>query len=208
MAKTADNLDLLNRAGDLKFSDLIFETLSEKTPTDQESKLFELILNLSIDHGPDAPSAMKVIGEAKNGETISEAVSEGIEQINDSHGGAAEPLMEILLSVKREAKSVKDLVEEYLKEGKRLPGFGHRLYKDEDPRAQMVLSLVDSEFKAVALEIETELEKQKGMKLPINIDGAIAVVLCSWGWDPKLGKAVFIVARTPGLCAHYLNNHS
>ena len=46
MAKTADNLDLLNRASSVKFSDLIFETLSEKTPTEQESKLFELILNL------------------------------------------------------------------------------------------------------------------------------------------------------------------
>ena len=99
MAKTADNLDLLNRASSVKFSDLIFETLSEKTPTEQESKLFELILNLSIDHGPDTPSATKVIETAKSGLTISQAVAAGITEINDTHGGAAEPLMEILYQI-------------------------------------------------------------------------------------------------------------
>jgi len=52
------------------------------------------------------------------------------------------------------------------------------------------------------------LEIQKGQKLPLNIDGAIAVALCSFGWDPKLGKAVFIIARTPGLCGQFLNNQT
>jgi len=51
-----------------------------------------------------------------------------------------------------------------------------------------------------------ELEAQKGKKLPLNIDGAIAVALCSFGWDSKLGKAVFLIARTPGLCGQYLTN--
>ncbi|OGE25419.1 hypothetical protein A3H85_00880 [Candidatus Daviesbacteria bacterium RIFCSPLOWO2_02_FULL_40_8] len=206
MAKTADNLDLLNRASSVKFSDLIFETLSEKTPTEQESKLFELILNLSIDHGPDTPSATKVIETAKSGLTISQAVAAGITEINDTHGGAAEPLMEILYQIQSSKFKVQNLIEEYLREGKRLPGFGHRLYKDVDPRAQLILTSIESEFKGIVLEMESELEKQKGVKLPINIDGAIAVVLCSFGWEPRLGKAVFISSRASGLCTHYLNN--
>ena len=110
MAKTADNLDLLNRASSVKFSDLIFETLSEKTPTEQESKLFELILNLSIDHGPDTPSATKVIETAKSGLTISQAVAAGITEINDTHGGAAEPLMEILYQIQSSKFKVQNLI--------------------------------------------------------------------------------------------------
>jgi citrate synthase len=204
------NEDHLEVAKTRSFSSMIFELLSEKKPTVQELKVFELILNLSIDHGPDTPSAVKVIEEAKEGETISEAVAEGIEQINDVHGGAQEKLMEVLYRIKNGELSSKGLIEGYLKEGKRLAGFGHRIYKDVDPRAQLILNTLkengfSDEFINIALELEKELETQKGNKLPLNIDGAIAVVLCTLGWDSKLGKAVFIIARTPGLCGQYLN---
>jgi citryl-CoA lyase len=192
------------------FASMVYELLSEKVPTEAELKIFELILNLSIDHGPDTPSAVKVIEEAKKGETISEAVSEGIEEINDVHGGAQEKLMEVLYQVNSGQLTVGSLITEYLKEGKRLAGFGHRIYKTEDPRAQLILNTLkgngfSSEFIQIATELEKELANQKGNKLPLNIDGAIAVVLCTLGWDPKLGKAVFIIARTPGLCGQFLN---
>jgi citrate synthase len=62
------------------------------------------------------------------------------------------------------------------------------------------------DFVAIAKEIEQKLEEKKGKKLVLNIDGAIAVVLCAFGWEPKLGKAVFLIARTPGLIGQYLNN--
>lgn len=209
-AKWGDE-DHLQIAQNRSFASLIFELLSEKTPIEAELKVFELILNLSIDHGSDTPSAVKVIEEAKAGESISEAVSEGIEEINDVHGGAQEKLMEILYRIKNQELRIKELVSEYLKEGKRLAGYGHRLYKESDPRAQLILNTLkengfDEEFINIAQQLEKELEAQKGNKLPINIDGAIAVALCSFGWDSKLGKAVFIIARTPGLCGQYLNN--
>jgi citrate synthase len=210
-AKFGDE-DHLQIAQTRSFTSMIFELLSEKVPTEAELKVFELILNLSIDHGPDTPSAMKVIREAKEGEDISESVSEGIEEINDMHGGAQEKLMEILYEIRDKKYEIRDKVEEALKDGKRIPGYGHRIYKTEDPRAQLILKTLNEELKIqseewikIAQELETELETQKGNKLPLNIDGAIAVVLCTFGWPARLGKAVFIVARTPGLCGQYLN---
>ena len=82
--------------------------------------------------------------------------------------------------------------------------------KDADPRAQQIFEkLVEEgfsdEFIKIAREIKMELFKQSGKLLTINIDGAIAVALCTFGWPSKLGKAVFIIARTPGLCGQYLN---
>lgn len=209
--------DHLKVVQERSFSEMIFELLSEKRPTPEQLKVFELILNLSIDHGPETPSAVKVIEEAQKGETISEAVSEGIEEINDSHGGAIEPCMELLYQVQNSKLKVQSLVEGYLKDGKRMAGFGHRIYT-VDPRAQLILnklqnfSSTDSpqrgveKYIAITQDIEKELEAQKGKHIPLNIDGAIAVVLCTWGWEPKLGKAVFIIARTPGLCGQYLNH--
>lgn len=192
------------------FSSLIFELLSEKAPTVEEEKIFELILNLSIDHGPDTPSAQATIEQAKQGKTISEAVAGGILQINDVHGGSIEPAMSVFRKIKNEKLKMKNLVEKYLKEGKKLPGYGHRIYKEKDPRSELILNSLkengfSEEFIKIAEELKKELQSQTGKILPLNIDGAIAVALCTFGWDPRLGRAVFIIARTPGLCGQYLN---
>lgn len=191
------------------FAQMIYELLSEKTPNGFELNTFELILNLSIDHGPNAPSAKATIEASKEGKSISESVARGIEQINESHGGAIEPAMELLYKIKNDKLDIKEVVEKYLSEGKRMPGFGHRIYT-VDPRAQLIFGILrgenHTEFIEIAKRIEEELKSQKGKVLPVNIDGAIAVTLCSFGWEARLANAVFIIARTPGLCAHYINN--
>ncbi|OGE31109.1 hypothetical protein A2631_05565 [Candidatus Daviesbacteria bacterium RIFCSPHIGHO2_01_FULL_44_29] len=200
--------DHLEVAQARSFSDMIFELLSEQKPTPEQSKLFELILNLSIDHGPDTPSAVATIAATKEGKTISQSVAAGLEQITDRHGGAVEPCMRFLYEVKSAEGRVQSLIKEYLAQGKLISGFGHRIYT-VDPRAQLILASVEkqspSSFGELAQEIEKELKEQKGKALPLNIDGAIAVVLCTWGWEPRLANAVFIIARVPGLCGQYLN---
>lgn len=201
--------DHLQASQDKSFAQMVFELLSEREPSDSEAKIFELILNLSIDHGSDTPSAVKVIEVAHRGKVISESVAAGILEINDSHGGAIEPAMRMLRRIKNNELAIMDLVKNAINDDGRLPGYGHRIYKDQDPRAQLILKKLKEnglqEYKNIALEIEKELETQKGKKLPLNIDGAIAVALCEFGWNPRLGKAVFIIARTPGLCGQYLN---
>lgn len=205
------NEDHLSVSEGSSFTAMIFDLLSERLPSREEEKLFNLILNISIDHGSDTPSAISTIEAAKTGKTISEAVAEGIKQINDVHGGASEPLMEIIYKIKDGKTTAKEVVEEYVKQGKKLPGFGHRIYKDEDPRAKLIIKKIEElgevhHYIVIVEELGYELVAQTGKKLPLNIDGAIAVALCSFGWEPKLGKAVFIIARTPGLIAHFLNN--
>lgn len=205
------NEELLQVAQTRKFSDIVFELLSERTPTEAESKIFAFILNISIDHGPETPSALETIKAAKEGKNLSEAVVAGIMQINSSHGGATEPAMELLYKIKSAKLKVQNLVKEYIEQDKRLPGFGHRIYKI-DPRTQVIFQMLQQanlgeEFISIAKELETELSSQKGRKLPCNIDGAIAVALCCFGWEPSLGKAVFIIARTSGLCGQYLNHN-
>src|SRR3989344_2394462 len=91
--------DYLEVSQTRSFVSLIFELLSEKIPSLEEEKVFELILNLSIDHGSDTPSAEAVISAAKTGKNISESVAEGILQINDIHGGAIEPAMRVFKNI-------------------------------------------------------------------------------------------------------------
>lgn len=202
--------DHLEVAKQRTFTEMVFELLTEKPPSPQERQLFDLILNLSIDHGGDTPSAQATIQSARDGKNISDAVAAGVSQINDTHGGAIEPAMRLFYRINKDQLDIPSLVKEYLDQKKLLSGFGHRIYT-VDPRSQLILKKLEesnlgSEFINAARQIEGELEAQKGRKLPLNIDGAIAVVLCAWGWDPKLAKSVFIIARTPGLCGQYLNN--
>lgn len=192
------------------FSEMVFDLLSTRRPTKVELAIFDLILNLSIDHGPDTPSSVAVVEAGRAGKTISESVAAGIAQINDVHGGAIEPAMEVYYKSIKEKIGGKEVVGRFLKEDKRIPGYGHRIYTNVDPRAELILKTLEEEkigleYIKVAREIERELEARKGRQIPLNIDGAIAVSLCAFEWDPKLGKALFIIARTPGLCGQFLN---
>jgi citrate synthase len=184
--------------------------LTERKPSESEVKLLDLILNLSVDHGPHAPSAVATIEAATEGKTMGESVGAGMAQIGDRHGGAGGPLMELMYRINK-GETAENIVKEVLGEGKRLPGMGHRVYKDKDPRAQLIMDTavangVGEEYVKIVNELRDELEKQSGKSLPVNIDGAIAAVFCGFGLKPELGIAIFIIARAPGLCAHFINN--
>lgn len=204
--------DHLQAVQNRSFASMIYELISEKTPTESQAGIFELILNLSIDHGTDTPSAVATIEAAKAGKDMGEAVGLGISQINDSHGGAMEKAMEFMLKVKNEGLDIKHEVKQIMNNGERLAGFGHRIYKDVDPRAELIINQLENagmgeEYIHIARGIESALEEIKGTKLVLNIDGAIAVALLAFGWDPKLGKAVFISSRAAGLTGQYLNHN-
>ena len=55
---------------------------------------------------------------------------------------------------------------------------------------------------ALSKAIEIILEKTRGKKLPINVDGAIAAIISDMGFDWRLGKAFFLLGRVAGLTAH------
>ena len=203
--------DLLDFAQNHNFSQMIFEMLTERKPSEAETKLLNLILNLSIDHGPNSPSAVATIAATKEGKTMGESVGAGMAQIGDRHGGAGGPLMEIIYRVKNQESSIKEVVAEKLVKGERLPGLGHRVYKDLDPRAQLIMNTavengVGEEYVKIVNELRDEMEKQSGKSLPVNIDGAIAAVFCGFGLAPELGIAIFIIARAPGLASHFINS--
>ncbi|HEY4510516.1 MAG TPA: citrate/2-methylcitrate synthase [Candidatus Paceibacterota bacterium] len=202
-----DHLELSKKAS---FSTLIFELLSGKSPKEDELKVFELVLNLSIDHGAETPSARAVIEAANKGASISEAVASGIKAIDDIHGGAGEGAMEVFYKIKEEDLDPKEVVTSYLETERKVPGYGHRIYK-VDPRAELILETaseagIGADYIKVAKSIEGELKSRTGKILPVNIDGAMAVIFCAFNWEPRLAKAVFIIARTPGLCGQFLNN--
>ena len=88
----------------------------------------------------------------------------------------------------------------------RIPGYGHKVYKDKDPRAEVILAKakklkLSGKYFQKAIAIRTLLAKN-GKKLPLNIDGALAAAISEMGMDWRLGKAIFILGRMPSMVAH------
>src|SRR3546814_13712138 len=90
--------------------------------------------------------------------------------------------------------------------GKYISGFGHRFHP-VDPRAIRLLELVDQavadgvidgRYAAIARAVERELHSRKGKAIPMNIDGATAVLYAKLGFPSDLARGLFCLSRSVG----------
>lgn len=192
----------LEEVMDMDFADAIWLLLKGEKPNEEESEIFNTILSSSIDHGVGNPSTVSARTIQSGGNDMNTSVAGGILSLGDSHGGAIEECMEILQS----EKTAEEIVKEYLEEGKKIPGLGHKVYDDRDPRAEKMLKKAEkigiSGKYVEKMKAIQEVFAEKKIRLVMNVDGGIAAVMSDLGWEPQLGKGFFIIARTPGLVAH------
>lgn len=125
------------------------------------------------------------------------------------HGGAALGA-EIMLGSAASPAEVPRVVGELLRTGERLPGFGHFVYKDGDPRANLLLQVTadyaaGSPRLAVASAVMAEV-RRRALPEP-NIEFALAVFADVAGMVRGAGEAIFAVARTAGWLAHALEEY-
>lgn len=194
----------------LTFSQVVFLILKGGLPNSKESRMMEAILVSSIDHGATPPSSLTTRTVISGGNSLNAAVAGGVLTIGDFHGGAIEECAKMFQVLAKKEKdltsSASELVKEYRVKKKRIPGYGHRLH-ETDPRTVKLFKIAEElgfsgRHLKLAKEIEKELEKTSGRKLPLNVDGAIAAVISDMGFDWRLGKGFFIISRVPGLVAH------
>jgi citrate synthase len=151
---------------------------------------------------------------AATGAPLSSAVAAGTLAISKLHGGAIEDAMIQMNEIARradgegggdEAAAARFVIA--AKESKqRLSGFGHRIHTN-DPRTARLLAMAEELGLAgrrvrIARHLEDKLSASSGKKLPLNVDGAIAAILCDMGFDPSVGNAFFILSRVAGMVAH------
>lgn len=185
------------------FTEVIFLLLKGNLPGEKEAKMLDAILVASAEHGVQAPSTFVARTAASAGNPINAALAAGILTVGEWHGGAVEKCAEMLQS----EKSAEEIVAGAIKNKEKLAGYGHKVYKDEDPRTVAIFAKAQElgfsqKYIDKAVTIQQEFEKESGKKLPINIDGAIAAIISELGFDWRLGKAVFVLGRLPGMIAH------
>ncbi|WP_020610946.1 citrate/2-methylcitrate synthase [Sediminispirochaeta bajacaliforniensis] len=186
--------------------------ITGKRPTEIQARMIDALLVSAADHGEKAPSACITTSAASARASLGASVAAGLLAIGDVHGGAARQCAAMLLEAEKE-KDLRKLLRRRLESGKRIPGFGHRIYREKDPRATLLLQLAAElglAGRCCGLLQETErlLPELIGKTLVINIDGAHGAILADLGWEPSMCEALFIIARSAGLCAHALADFS
>ncbi len=180
-------------------------------------KALERLLILHEDHEQNAStSTVRLVGSTDA--NLFASVSAGINALfGPLHGGANEAVLTMLKQIQNSGESVEKFVSRVKdkEDGVRLMGFGHRVYKNYDPRARLVKESADEvlaalgvsdplldvakELEAIALQDEYFVER----KLYPNVDFYTGVIYKAMGFPTRMFTVLFALGRLPGWIAHW-----
>jgi citrate synthase len=204
--------------GRVTFAQMIWLMVRGELPSRKQGDLLDAALMAAVDHGPQAPSIAIARMATTCGVGLNNAIASAVNVLGDVHGGAGEQAVELYQAVaaridggEPENTAAEAVLQDFFAtRGKFVPGFGHRFHPI-DPRAPRLLELVDEaardgavsgRFASIARAIEAEIAAGKGKRIPMNIDGATAVIYAELGFPPPLARGLFCLSRSVGILAH------
>jgi citrate synthase len=214
--------------GRLSFPQMIWLMLRGEVPTPEQASLLEAAMVASVDHGPQAPSIAISRMSVTCGLPLNGAMASAINVLDDVHGGAGQQCMELYAEIDQTLTAAGFTADTELDPAETVraaatvwagwkergvryaPGFGHRFHP-LDPRAPRLLGLVDDlavqgavsgRFAAIGRAVEVAISAGRSRRVPMNIDGATAVIYSELGFEPALGRGIFILSRSVGILAH------
>jgi citrate synthase len=180
-------------------------------------KALERLLILHEDHEQNAStSTVRLVGSTDA--NLFASVSAGISALfGPLHGGANEAVLTMLGQIQRSGESVRTFVDRVKnkEDNVKLMGFGHRVYKNYDPRARLVKESADEVLTALGvqdplLDIAKELEQIAleddyfiERKLYPNVDFYTGVIYKAMGFPTRMFTVLFAIGRLPGWIAHW-----
>jgi citrate synthase len=194
--------------------------LSGDAPDPERVRGLETYLNTVIDHGLNASTfAARVI--TSTGSDLVSAVVGALGALKGPlHGGAPGPALEMVFEIGT-ASRAEAFLRRKIESGEKLMGFGHRVYKVRDPRADVLARAAERMFTragdmslyTLARAVETEalrlLEIHKpGRKLQTNVEFYTALLLHGLGFDAELFTPTFAMSRVSGWIAHAFEQRS
>jgi len=194
--------------------------LDGTTPDKERTRALETYLNTVVDHGLNASTfTCRVI--ISTGSDLVSAIVGAIGALKGPlHGGAPGPALEMVFEI-REASRAEEFLRRKLEAGERLMGFGHRVYKVRDPRADVLAAAAERLFTRagdmalyrLAREVELTairlLEEYKpGRRLQTNVEFYTALLLHGLGLEVQLFTPTFAIGRVSGWIGHALEQRA
>ncbi len=206
---------LTDLIGRISFTEMVYLVVTGELPSKQVARVMDALLVSAAESGARAPAVLAARTVASCGGAITSAVASGALTISAYHGGAVEDCMRQLKSIQDEVASNSVPLDEAcraavcrrLDRGERLGGFGHRMHKEQDPRPGRLFQVareagLEGKYVELVCAIERALEKEKGTRLPANVDAAYAAILCEIDFPSGLANALFLLSRSVGMMAH------
>jgi citrate synthase len=205
--------DLIGRIG---FTEHFWLLLTGTLPTAAQRRILDATLVAIAEHGlvPSVQVGRMTLAAAP--EALQGAVAAGILGCGSVVLGSSEAAGQFFAAIAARieagdapARAAKTVVLEYRAGGRPIPGYGHPLHKDFDPRVQRLFDVAGEVGSVgphieIARQVERQLPDLLGKPLALNVSGAIPAVLLDVGYPPAALKGVPILARTAGLIAHLL----
>lgn len=181
------------------------------------TKALDTLLVLHADHEQNcSTSTVRLVGSSQA--NLFASVSAGVSALfGPLHGGANEAVLEMLAEIRDSGESVQKFIERVKnkEDGIKLMGFGHRVYKNMDPRATIVKATADKVLADLGvsdplLDIAKELEAAAladeyfiSRKLYPNVDFYTGVIYKAMGFPTRMFTTLFAMGRLPGWIAHW-----
>ncbi|HNY28301.1 MAG TPA: citrate/2-methylcitrate synthase, partial [Candidatus Sumerlaeota bacterium] len=178
-------------------------------------KALRLILVLHADHEQNcSTSTVRMVGSS--GANLYASAAAGVCALwGPRHGGANQAVLEMLESIQKQGLTVTQVIEKVKAREFKLMGFGHRIYKNYDPRAKILKKACDDMLNAMGihdeqLEIAKQLEEAAlqdpffiERKLYPNVDFYSGIILKAIGIPLNMFTVMFAIGRMPGWVAHW-----
>jgi citrate synthase len=184
--------------------------LSGELPSQTATRALDIALILHADHELNASTFAARVTAATLSDMHS-AITSAIGALKGPlHGGANEAVFQILQQISDSGADPVEFIQGMLAQKKKIPGFGHRVYTTEDPRAthlrQMSRDLGYSSGQSKWFEISRKIEEyiNKEKKLNANVDFYSASTYHTLGIDIDLFTPIFAVSRISGWTAHVM----
>lgn len=218
--RLSKGLEPLQPRTDLGHAANFLYMLSGESPDAERVRALETYLNTVIDHGLNASTfTCRVI--TSTGSDLVSAVVGAIGALKGPlHGGAPGPALEMVFEI-GDASRADEVLRRKIEAGERLMGFGHRVYKVRDPRADVLATAAERLYKragdmrlyTLARSVEATairlLEEYKpGRRLQTNVEFYTALLLHGLGFEVPLFTPVFAMSRVSGWIAHAIEQRA
>lgn len=187
--------------------------LTDRVPTEAEAKCLDTALILHADHGLNASTFAARI-TASTLSNLHSSITSAIGTLKGPlHGGANEQVMRMLLEI-GEVDNVEAYLRDKLGAKGKIMGFGHRVYKADDPRAAWLQKLSRELGEATGnrkwYEISERIRAivQSNRTLPVNVDFYSASLYYAMGIPIDIFTTIFAISRVSGWTAHVYEQYS
>ncbi len=196
---------------DLSSAENFLYMTSGDEPREEEADVLDTVLLLHADHGLNASTfTSRVISSTES--NVYSAVSGAVGALKGPlHGGANQDVMEMLLEIRDGDQDVETYLANKLERGERVPGFGHRVYSEMDPRATVLKDMseriseaTDAPWYGLIEDVVSYLEEEKNLSekgISPNVDLYSGSVYYSLGVPIDFFVPMFAFGRSAGWTA-------